>query len=107
MGWDAFAQHKHLHLPAFENISTNVRRKCGGVDGGLGEGWLDCSACAHALEQATGVSPWGENWPAQRVLFLHQIADWSKATGECWAVESARAFLFICALKELEIHFSW
>ena len=131
MGWDAHATYfnkRHVGLilhneryiianpklrVAFKNASRKVKRKTGAVDGFLSIGGLDCSACAHALEWATGMYCWlEEGYSPAEVEGFYRIADWDSEVinnrgDNRWAVESAKAFLSVCVRHKLGITFTW
>lgn len=110
MGWDGYANNTRGHKAKFKAAAKKVQDKCGTVDGLLQEGALDCSACAFALEAATGQSAWDQDgWSAKKVKQLAAEARWPGEVepDQCWAVESAKAFLNLCADIGTGIHFSW
>lgn len=109
MGWDAFANKTKGHIKStFRVCSKEVREKAGSVDIGLESGWLDCSACARALEAATGASCYDEDgWSAAKVKRLSQEANFDIDDHDQWALLSAKAFLDSCAKIGTGIHFSW
>ncbi len=110
MGWDGYANNTRGHKAKFKAAAKKVQEKCGTVDFLLEGGALDCSACALALEAATGESAWAEaGWNARKVKRLAVEARWPDEIeeDECWAVESAKAFLNLCAEIGTGIHFSW
>jgi hypothetical protein len=76
MGWDAFAVTTKGHIrTTFKEAEMYVKQHADTVDFGLHKGWLDCSACALALENATGESCWDEDgWSAKKVKRLGQWA---------------------------------
>lgn len=119
MGWDAFSTAYVARceageslvvgfLPEFEVVSDQVLAQCGTVDWMLKFGALDCSACADAIEVATGQSAWDtEGWSPERVRALVVEAKWDKCEQEQWAVLSAKAFVETCATMNLGVSFSW
>jgi hypothetical protein len=111
MGWDAFAIRTKCHIrTTFKQAEIDVRSKADSVDFGLHKGWLDCSACAKALEEATGESCWDEDgWSAAKVRRLATTATWPDEVADenKWAVYSAKAFLEACAKIGTGIRFSW
>lgn len=110
MGWDGFANVTKDHKKKFKAAALRVRNKCGVVDGLLETGGLDCSACAFALEEATGQSAWDEDgWTAKKVRRLAKVANWPDEVepDKCWAVESAKEFLNLCAEINTGISFSF
>lgn len=110
MGWDGYANNIHGHKAKFKEASEIVAVKCGSVDGLLADGGLDCSACASALEMATGQNAWDEDgWSAKKVKRLAESAIWPEEVDAdmCWAVESAKAFLSLCAQIGTGIRFSF
>jgi hypothetical protein len=110
MGWDAFAHPPRKRAPEWKAAADAVRAKAGVVDGLLYDAGLDCSACARALEEATGRDAWdADGWSAVEVKRLAVEAFWPKDPPEetRWAVESARAFLNTCAKLGVGIKFSW
>ena len=108
MGWDAFSSVLDHNLPIFKLVADKVKQKCGSVDDLLQSGGLDCSVCAYVLEIATGESAWNEDgWNAEKVKYLYENAKWPENGYDCWAVESAKEFLNVCAKLGLEIHFSY
>jgi hypothetical protein len=110
MGWDAHANRTKGFKGKFKQASERVIAKCGTVDILLEHGSLDCSACALALEDATGESAWDEDgWSASKVKRLSKKAEWPNdvSKDKIWAVESAKEFLNLCAEIGTGIHFSW
>lgn len=110
MGWDGYANNTRGHKAKFRAAARLVKEKCGSVDGFLEDGALDCSAFAFALESATGESAWDEDgWSAKKVKLLANAASWpdNVEPDRRWAVESAKAFLNLCAEIGTGIHFSW
>ena len=110
MGWDGYANNTRGHKLTFKAAAQRVKEAAGSVDFGLHDGWLDCSACAMALEQATGASCWDEDgWSADKVRRLAAEARWPDEIldDDKWAVLSAREFLETCAKIGTGIHFSW
>lgn len=108
MGWDAFAETSRR--AAFKAAAVRVRKQAGSVDGLLGEGGLDCSSCAYALEAATNASAWDEHgWNAEKVKQLAASATWPQEIDpeDKWAVLSAKAFLEVCAKLNCGISFSY
>jgi hypothetical protein len=110
MGWDGYADHKAGHEAKFRAAARKVEEKCGAVDGLLADGALDCTACALALQEAAGAGVWNEaGWSANKVKELAARAVWPDEvdSDRCWAVESAKAFLNLCAEIGTGIHFGW
>lgn len=111
MGWDAFTNATQQELDeVFEPAAHAVFEQTGAVDSGLAEGWLDCSECARALENATGLSCWDKiGWDEEKVKELAKSAKWPELPNKDgqWAVLSAKAFLDCCAKTGLAIEFSF
>ena len=110
MGWDGYANRSRGNIRKFKKAAEAVKSAAGAVDGMLERGALDCSACAMALEAATGASCWDDDgWDAKKVRRLAASATWPSelATKDAWAVLSAKAFLETCAEIGTGIHFSW
>ncbi len=110
MGWDGIADNTRGHKRKFKEAAERVKEAAGSVDFGLKDGWLDCSCCAHALQDATGADCWDEHgWSAEKVKQLARSAQWPEDTPDedKWAVLSAKAFLETCAEIGTGIHFSW
>lgn len=125
MGWDAYATKDgkglELYLGAFNRIKdddlrvifydaqVNVKLKADVVDGFLRTGGLDCSDCANALEQATGMNCYGEDLLSSDVKVYHLLARWENVDESVpkWAKESAKEFLRVCAENDLGIRFSY
>lgn len=110
MGWDAVANNTRGHKRKFKEVAQRVQATAGAMDMGLSSGWLDCSACAYALQDATGESCWdAAGWNAKKVKRLASEARWPDSVPDekKWAVLSARAFLETCAKIGTGIHFSW
>lgn len=100
----------------FIEAAADVKHLVGDVDGLLQHAGLDCTPCAYALHIATGRDPWKEDWSGEEVKELWKKAQWPEEgrlyDGQQhalprWAVESARAFLKVCAEKGYGVHFSW
>ncbi len=109
MGWDAFANTTKGHIKStFRPAAKEVMGIAGSVDFGLERGWLDCSACAKALQDATGSSCYDrDGWSAEQVKRLAENAVWDVEEHEAWALYSAKYFLEACAKINTGIHFSW
>lgn len=134
MGWDAFATYQGQPMPTYWRSMGEEHRKetragdkwpkhikaaftcadrdtvfaCETADCFLRLGGLDCSACAEAIQEATGETCWTEEpWTPERVKEIAAAADWDRVRQECWAKESARAFLNLCAKYGLGIYFSF
>ena len=114
MGWDAFATRDGetyfdgLAKPEFASAAARARKNAICVDGLLYRGGLDISHCGLALQEATGRSAWSEtSWSPDDVRALAASADWSRCQQEPWAVESARAFLEVCAEHGFGVTFSF
>jgi hypothetical protein len=109
MGWDAFANRTKGHIKStFRPASEAVKDEAGSVDIGLESGWLDCSACARALEAATGQSCYDEfGWSAKKVRKMADGANWDIEGHDRWALLSAKSFLESCAKINTGINFSW
>lgn len=109
MGWDAYANRPQGHIRStFRVASKAVIEEAGSVDIGLESGWLDCSACARALEAATGNSCYDEfGWSSEKVSKLANDAIWDIEGHPKWALLSAKSFLECCAKINTGIHFSW
>ncbi len=112
MGWDMFAEGprggrlRPSDLAAFRAASDDVAKRAGTVDGLLRDGALDCSACAFALEEATGQNAW-DDWSSNAVGYRQRTAVWSNVDQEPWARESAKAFLNTCAALGLSARASY
>ena len=110
MGWDAIATYNKKTLTTslrrqFKNAADKVRERQKSVDMLLGQGGLDCSACAIALTKATGMNCYGEPLTVEQVREFQEKASWPEK--QDWAIDSAKIFLEICAKNGLEISFSW
>lgn len=113
MGWDMYARGprggRRPQREKFVAASKFVIAKAGSVDCLLEVSALDCSACAYALQDMTGLSAWLD-WSIDDV----QKA-WAKAKqvkpkdieAEPWAYWSAREFLRICAENKLKTEASY
>lgn len=124
MGWDAFATKngediKHLLNPykvkdnelrkKFKEAVKLVRSKYEYADGLLDCGGLDCSDCAYALQDATGMICWGKPLNPKQVKEYYKKADWENVDDslEKELVASAKEFLKVCAENNMGIRFSW
>lgn len=110
MGWDAHSSA--TRFKEFEAAAKRVAKKAGCADGFLAMGSLDCSACADAIERATGASAWDEDgWEPKKVARLAKSARWPKPSevekDRLWATLSAKEFLTICARRGYRIDFSY
>ena len=129
MGWDAYSTKdgkdievnwKHWNCgkneikdiklrKVFTNASDKVKKKTGSADWLLELGGLDCSACGHSLKEATGMSCWGDALTPKQVKEYYDNACWENVSDKydkC-LVESAKAFLEVCAKEGLGIRFSY
>ena len=130
MGWDCYALYKGKTIKVnwswqgfkknfiadsklrgkFKYASDKVKRTMGSVDGMLELAGLDCSDCAHALQDSTGMSCWSENdLKPGDVKEYYNNADWDNIRKGLSPslVESAKEFLRVCANNNLGIRFSW
>jgi len=128
MGWDAFATKDGKMLKcdyskeaewagmivnpilrdAFGKANDKGMKIAGSVDGLLRDGGLDCSDCAYALRDATGMDCWSEdNLTPEVVKYYWEEAGWPPRDEWNWAVASAYYFLKTCAKNGLGIYFSW
>lgn len=126
MGWDAFATRDGKTLKvdwvafssklidpelrdAFTTAAHTVQESAGTCDGYLRLGGLDISTCGEMLEKATSRDVYGDDWPPEEVEELYVNANWGFDIDEedRWALESAKAFLKVCAENHLGVTFSW
>ncbi len=126
MGWDAFATRDGRTLridwvafssklidpelrAAFTAAANAVKESAGTCDGYLHIGGLDVSTCGEMLEEATSRDVYGDDWDAEEVFEMVGFVNWNQEINEQdrWALESAKAFLEVCAQYSLGVTFSW
>jgi|SRR5882757_1901716 len=113
MGWDAYAVGyvETLHQKDFDKAIKRILRKGQYADAGLTQGYLDCTPCAKAMEEITGVTSYGEGYSHQSLLYIEDKINRAKhepdSEVELWAFYSAQEFLKICIKHKLGIKFSW
>jgi hypothetical protein len=97
----------HPAIQDFVAAAKQVENAGHGVDFRLEAGLLCIRAAARSLARATGMEPYGGEWPPEQVKALAATADWSFEPGEFEAgsKESAKAFLTICAKHGLGMQF--
>ena len=93
----------------FIKAAKGVVEIADGVDWLLGLGGLDCSDCAYALQDATGMNCWGNDITAEKVKEFYDNANWENVRDGLSKelVASAKAFLEVCAREGLGMSFSW
>jgi hypothetical protein len=113
MGWDGYADCDRDRdcLPLDSEIrndfiaaSAEVLELVGSVDGGLSEGWLDCSACRRSLDAGTSLSAhMGNEWTPEELKAAYGESSWPSPS---WYSQSARHFMRLCAKHNLGAYFT-
>jgi hypothetical protein len=133
MGWDAYAtqadgskidinwnpgsakkapkiRNRGLHK-AFGEAADRVKAEVGSYDWLLPLAGLDCSGCAHFLEQVTGLNAWSEEgWSAEKVKDAFEVNLWDfdgEYVGDIGLAKSAYEFMRVCSEQGLAVRFSW
>lgn len=114
MGWDGYAKLNGARplppevLGDFAKAAEAARQRAGCVDGCLENGVLDCSACAEALGEMTGLSWWDDHGPVEVQRAWEDAQRYPTPEGEdAWAYESAKAFLEVSARHGLSFYASY
>ncbi len=108
MGWDMYAVGprggRKPARAAFRAAASEVVRKAGSVDCGLGDGWLDCSPCARWMEAFHGRTSAWKDWTPEDFRAANanaNAANTEAPEGESWDYWSAREFIRVCAENNL------
>jgi hypothetical protein len=109
MGWDLYAKGKRLReaAGAFKAASDAVAALVGSVDGGLENGYLDCSACATWLRENSALRAYSDT-SAQDVkdAFLAMKPP-QELSEHDWPAHSTYHFIRVCAEYDLSLEASY